>query len=149
MDFAKKKTNFLQDFEIFEALKVLETESKAKKEEGSCCCLKTFWVMFTHDKTKCGLFNPNGEALNSKLKALDMKSRMRDAFAEPSYIATEHYHKTGWAQHIAKSYWFEHGTMPLRLKFKVHMVHHLFNLHQGTRDMWRMRKTFFFDVFSW
>ena len=28
------------------------------------------------------------KALNSKLKALDMKSRMRDAFAEPSYIAT-------------------------------------------------------------
>lgn len=51
------------------------------------------------------------KALNSKLKALDMKSRMRDAFAEPSYIATEHYHKTGWAQYIAKSYWFEHGTM--------------------------------------
>ena len=27
--------------------------------------------------------------LNSKLRALDMKSRMRDAFAEPSYIATD------------------------------------------------------------
>ena len=27
----------------------------------------------------------------------------------------EHYHKTGWAQYIAKSYWFEHGTMPLWL----------------------------------
>jgi len=51
------------------------------------------------------------KALNSKLKALDMKSRMRDAFAEPSYIATEHYHKTGCAQKIARSYWFEHGTM--------------------------------------
>lgn len=51
------------------------------------------------------------KALNSKLRALDMKSRMRDAFAEPSYIATEHYHKTGWAQHIARSYWFEHTTM--------------------------------------
>ena len=29
------------------------------------------------------------KALNSKLRALDMKSRMRDAFAEPSYIATD------------------------------------------------------------
>ena len=27
--------------------------------------------------------------LNTKLRALDMKSKMRDAFAEPSYIATE------------------------------------------------------------
>ncbi|CAJ1396760.1 unnamed protein product [Effrenium voratum] len=51
------------------------------------------------------------KALNSKLRALDMKSRMRDAFAEPSYIATEHYHKTGCAQWIARSYWFEHTTM--------------------------------------
>ena len=65
------------------------------------------------------------KALNTKLKALDMKSRMRDAFAEPSYIATaswalrerpfrskEHYRKTGCAQHIARSVWFEHTTMP-------------------------------------
>jgi len=49
--------------------------------------------------------------LNTKLRALDMKSKMRDAFAEPSYIATEHYHKTGCAQYIARSHWFEHGTM--------------------------------------
>jgi len=49
--------------------------------------------------------------LNSKLKALDMKSRMRDAFAEPSYIATEHYKKKGCAQYIARSHWFEHATM--------------------------------------
>lgn len=35
-----------------------------------------------------GFFRVCRQALNSKLKALDMKSRMRDAFAEPSYIAT-------------------------------------------------------------
>ena len=28
----------------------------------------------------------------------------------------EHYHKTGCAQKIARSYWFEHGTMPLGLQ---------------------------------
>eukprot|EP00438_Fugacium_kawagutii_P002220 Skav233848 [mRNA] locus=scaffold3130:157963:160620:- [translate_table: standard] len=56
------------------------------------------------------------QALNSKLKALDMKSRMRDAFSEPSYIATEHYKKHGCAQRIARSYWFEHGTMSLWLQ---------------------------------
>lgn len=28
----------------------------------------------------------------------------------------EHYHKTGCAQKIARSYWFEHGTMPLGLR---------------------------------
>ncbi|CAE7499630.1 CACNA1H [Symbiodinium pilosum] len=49
--------------------------------------------------------------LNSKLRTLDMKSRMRDAFAEPSYIATEHYHKTGCCQYIARSHWFEHSIM--------------------------------------
>ena len=49
--------------------------------------------------------------LNSKLRALDMKTRMRDAFAEPSYIATEHYHTTGFAQLLARSPWFEHTVM--------------------------------------
>ena len=53
--------------------------------------------------------------LNSKLRALDMKTRMRDAFAEPSYIATEHYHTTGCAQKLARSPYFEHTTMTIIL----------------------------------
>ena len=53
--------------------------------------------------------------LNSKLRALDMKTRMRDAFAEPSYIATEHYHTKGCAQKLARSPYFEHTTMTIIL----------------------------------
>ncbi|CAE7681592.1 CATSPER1 [Symbiodinium pilosum] len=53
--------------------------------------------------------------LNSKLRALDMKTRMRDAFAEPSYVSTEHYHTTGCAQKLARSPWFEHATMTVIL----------------------------------
>ena len=44
-----------------------------------------------------------------------MKTRMRDAFAEPSYVSTEHYHTTGCAQKLARSPWFEHATMTVIL----------------------------------
>ena len=49
------------------------------------------------------------QALNSKLKALDMKSRMRDAFAEPSYIATV---RMPW------SFFEKHGRKKSRFFFK-------------------------------